>query len=83
MPTEIACSGVFVRAVGKEAEIHLLSGGHDVNRSDAVSIRQSIAVASVRFRPAHGAQRFAPGEYVCRFSLKGAAVIKKPFKVTA
>ena len=82
-PKEIACSGVFVRAVGREAEIHLLSGGHDVSRTYALRIRQSIAVASVRFHPEHGAQRFAPGEYVCRFSLKGAAVIRKPFKVTA
>jgi hypothetical protein len=82
-PKEIACSGVFVRAVGKEAEIHLRSGGHDLNRSYALRIRQSIAVASVRFRPEHGAQRFAPGQYACRFSLKGAAVIQKPFKVTA
>jgi hypothetical protein len=82
-PTEIACSGVFVRGVGKQAEIHLFSGGKEAGRAYALSIRDSVAVASVRFRPERGAKRFVPGDYVCRFSLKGAAVVQKRFKVTA
>jgi len=82
-PTEIACSGVFVRAAGKEAEIHLVSAGNHIIRSYALRIRDSIAVASVRFRPERGAQRFAAGKYVCRFSLKGAAVVRKSFRVSA
>lgn len=82
-PAEIACSGVFVRAVGKQAEIHLLSSGDESDRVSAVKIRDAIAVASVRFRPQHGRKTFASGTYRCRFSLKGEAVIQKPFTVTA
>jgi hypothetical protein len=79
-PSEIACSAIFVNNLGKEAEIHLLSDGRDVDRPYLTKIRHALAVASVRFHPERGAQTFPPGRYVCRFSLEGR-VIGKHFDV--
>jgi hypothetical protein len=81
--TRILCSAVFVKQVGKMAEVRLLSGGNDAATPDVGRVPAPVSISWTIFSPATPAAdgTFAAGEYACLFSVNGISVVEKPFQI--
>jgi hypothetical protein len=79
----ILCSALFVLQTGKRGEVQLLADGQDAAKPDVERVPAPLSLWWTPFAPAHptGDGTFAPGAYVCRFSVDGAAVVEKPFQI--
>jgi hypothetical protein len=81
----ILCSAVFVKVEGKTGEVQLLAGGTDAAKPDIEKIPAPLSISWTPFAPAAPAAdgTFPAGDYVCRFSVDGAAVVEKLFRVVS
>jgi hypothetical protein len=73
----IVCSGVLPKAASKELKIQLLSGGLDAAGPYVNTVSGPLWIVWGIFRAPSGRQAFAPGDYVCRFSIDGLTVAEK------
>jgi hypothetical protein len=79
--SEVVCSGVLPGSASKELRIALLSGGTEVGEPYAGPIGGTLWLVWATFTPPGGGRTFAPGAYVCQFSVDGVTVAEKPFRV--
>jgi hypothetical protein len=79
----ILCTAVFVQQTGKKGAVQLLADGKDAARPDVERIPAPLSIAWTPFTPSAPAAdgTFPPGDYACRFSVNGVAVVEKPFRI--